>query len=54
MSKLIAFYGNSLLEKENSYSSFLAAANRNFYGIEKDKKYFDIAYKRIYTTIDKE
>ena len=28
--------------------------NRNFYGIEKDKKYFDIAYKRIYTTIDKE
>ncbi len=33
MSKLIAFYGNSLLEKENSYSSFLAAANRNFYGI---------------------
>ena len=28
--------------------------NRNFYGIEKDKKYFDIAYKRIYTTINKE
>ena len=28
--------------------------NRNFYGIEKDKKYFDIAYKRIYATIDKE
>ena len=26
--------------------------NRNFYGIEKDKKYFDIAYKRIYTTIE--
>ena len=28
--------------------------NRNFYGIEKDKKYFDIAYKRIYVTINKE
>ena len=24
--------------------------NRNFYGIEKDKKYFDIAKERIYTT----
>ena len=28
--------------------------NRNFYGIEKDKKYFDIAHKRIYVTINKE
>ena len=27
--------------------------NRNFFGIEKDKKYFDIAKERIYTTQEK-
>ena len=27
--------------------------NRNFYGIEKDKKYFDIAKERIYATQEK-
>ena len=27
--------------------------NRNFFGIEKDKKYFDIAKERIYATQEK-
>lgn len=56
MSKLIAFYGNSLLENANSYSSFLAAANRNFYGILASirftKDHLPITSKRAHLSIN--